>query len=72
MSSLIDTIFKVNMPRTPRTVDINAGYTPSENRRLVVHEISSFESGAIPTVRDFVMGRTLANCPASERLHAVW
>jgi len=47
----------------------------AQNRHLMIHEFSSFESGvvqAIPTVRDFVMSRTHAKCPASERLHAVW
>jgi len=73
--SLLGKTTSGNTPGALRTVDIRSGCTPSQNRHLIVHEHSSFESGAIQDieiVRDFVTDRTRANCPASERLHAIW
>ncbi|KAH9977505.1 hypothetical protein BJV74DRAFT_860737 [Russula compacta] len=80
-SSLINSIFKVDMPRKTvpenerRTVDINVGFIPPENRRLIVHECSAFQSGVgqnIQTILRFITSHTGPSCPASERLHAIW
>ena len=62
------------MPKTLKTGDINVGYAPSENPHLIVHEYPSFEPGVqnMSAVREFVIDRTRASRPASERLHAIW
>ncbi|KAI0285610.1 hypothetical protein BC826DRAFT_1189613 [Russula brevipes] len=79
-SSLIETVFKVDMPRTKAgkasgEPDINLGFRPKDNDYLVVHEYSGFEPGdtqSLQNIRDFISYRTNSNRSALERLHAVW
>ncbi|KAH8979846.1 hypothetical protein EDB92DRAFT_1902620 [Lactarius akahatsu] len=78
-SSLINTVFNVDMAAAPGSqhdnADINVGCSPANNRYLVVHEYSGFESGdaqSLQTTRDFIAYRTDADRSASERLHAIW
>ncbi|KAH9054844.1 hypothetical protein EDB87DRAFT_1417347 [Lactarius vividus] len=55
--------------------DINVGFSPGNNRYLVVHECSGFESGddqSLQTIRNFISYRTDADRSASERLHVIW
>ncbi|KAH9018730.1 hypothetical protein EDB85DRAFT_2154290 [Lactarius pseudohatsudake] len=78
-SSLINAVFNVDMAAAPGSqngnADINVGFSPANNRSLVVHEYSGFESGdaqSLQTIRDFISYRTDADRSASERLHAIW
>ncbi|KAI9456389.1 hypothetical protein BJY52DRAFT_1276672 [Lactarius psammicola] len=77
-SSLINAVFNIDMAAAPgsqRNVDINVGFSPSNNRYLVVHEYSGFGSGdaqSLQTIRDFILYHTDASRSVSERLHAIW
>ncbi|KAH9041186.1 cytochrome P450 [Lactarius hengduanensis] len=78
-SSLINAVFNVDMAAAPGSqnsnADINVGFSPANNRSLVVHEYSGFESGdaqSLQTIRDFISYRTDADRSALERLHAIW
>ena len=67
----------VKFKDTYGNVDINVALRPDNNRYLVVHEFSAFESQAedlqnLQTIRDFISYRTDSSCSPSERLHAVW
>ncbi|KAI0246859.1 hypothetical protein BJV78DRAFT_1286034 [Lactifluus subvellereus] len=60
---------------TPGNADFNVGFSHPDNSRLIVHEFPGFEPGYaqnLQTIRDFIAGRTDANLPLSERLHAIW
>ncbi|KAN0133589.1 hypothetical protein V8E53_008577 [Lactarius tabidus] len=80
-SSLIKAIFKVDVTAAPERPlgesDINFEYFPEDNRYLIVHECSGFDSRARDSqtflnIRDFISRRTDTSRSASERLHAVW
>ncbi|KAI9456398.1 hypothetical protein BJY52DRAFT_1187916 [Lactarius psammicola] len=78
-SSLINAVFNVDMAVAPGSqhgnADINVGFSPSNNRYLVVHEYIGFGSGdaqSLQTIRDFISYRTDANRSVSKRLHAIW
>ncbi|KAF8256690.1 hypothetical protein EI94DRAFT_1820906 [Lactarius quietus] len=76
-SSLIETIFKVDVKAAPERVDINAEFCPDDNRYLIVHEFSSLDFQAsnpqeLLTVWHFISRRTDASCSSSKSLHAVW
>ncbi|KAH9003545.1 hypothetical protein EDB86DRAFT_2893126 [Lactarius hatsudake] len=67
-SSLINAVFNVDMAAAPGSqhgnTDINVGFSPANNRYLVVHEYSGFESGdaqSLQTIRDFISYRTDAD-----------
>ncbi|KAI0285605.1 hypothetical protein BC826DRAFT_115306 [Russula brevipes] len=80
-SSLIKTVFKVNVPvlaalgRASGKPDVNVEYRPDDNRYLIVHECSGFEQGdaqGLQAIREFISTRTDQSRLALERLHAVW
>ncbi|KAN0136741.1 hypothetical protein V8E53_005511 [Lactarius tabidus] len=76
-SSLIKTVFKVDMTVAPEKVNIDAEFRPVDNRYLTVHEFSGLDSQAgdsedLQTIRDFISRRTDPSRAPSERLHAVW
>ncbi|KAI0246863.1 hypothetical protein BJV78DRAFT_97371 [Lactifluus subvellereus] len=74
-SSLVNSIFKVDTALIPRNADINVGFSYPDNSRLIVHEFPGFEPGYaqnLQPIREFITGRTGANLPLSERLHAIW
>ncbi|KAI0246861.1 hypothetical protein BJV78DRAFT_1286036 [Lactifluus subvellereus] len=76
-SSLMNSIFKVDMAaaQVNGNSDIRAGFCPSDNRYLKIHEYSEFEPGDsqnLQIIRNFITDRTDAHLPASERLHAIW
>ncbi|KAH9041168.1 hypothetical protein EDB84DRAFT_1474613 [Lactarius hengduanensis] len=76
-SSLINAIFNMTAATGSQhgNADINVGFSPGDNRYLIVHEHSGFESGdaqSLQTIRDFISYRTEADRSASERLHAIW
>ncbi|KAN0136278.1 hypothetical protein V8E53_005883 [Lactarius tabidus] len=68
-SSLIKTVFKVNMAAASENADINVEFRPADNRYLIVHESSDLDS---QTTRDFISRRTDAGRLPPERLHAIW
>ena len=49
-----------------------AEFRPRDNRQLIVHECSGSGPGELQAIRDFVTMYSHKNCPASERLHAIW
>ncbi|KAH9054851.1 hypothetical protein EDB87DRAFT_1417561 [Lactarius vividus] len=77
-SSLIKTIFKVDVTAAPKgEADINAEFCPGDNHYLIVHECSGLNSQAsssqdLQTIRDFITYRTDLSLSPPERLHAVW
>ncbi|KAH9018529.1 hypothetical protein EDB85DRAFT_2294479 [Lactarius pseudohatsudake] len=76
-SSLINAIFNMTAATGSQhgNADINVGFSPGDNRYLIVHEHSGFESGdaqSLQTIRNFISYRTDADRSASERLHAIW
>ncbi|KAH9018535.1 hypothetical protein EDB85DRAFT_2294485 [Lactarius pseudohatsudake] len=76
-SSLINAVFNMTAATGSQhgNADINVGFSPGDNRYLIVHEYSGFESGdaqSLQTIRDFISYRTDADRSASERLHAIW
>ncbi|KAI0245737.1 hypothetical protein BJV78DRAFT_262384 [Lactifluus subvellereus] len=74
-SSLINSIFKVDTAPTPGNADINVGFSYPDNSRLIVHECPGFEpeyAQNLQAIREFITGRTDANLPLSETLHAIW
>ncbi|KAN0136277.1 hypothetical protein V8E53_005882 [Lactarius tabidus] len=76
-SSLIKTVFKVDMAAASEKADINIEFRPADNRYLIVHECSGFDSQTrdsqdSQTIRDFISRRTDASCLPPERLHAIW
>jgi predicted GTPase len=76
-SSLVKTVFKVDMTAAPEKTNINVEFRPDDNRYLIVHEFSGLDSQArdtedLQTVRDFISRRTDPSRSPSERLHAVW
>jgi GTP-binding protein EngB required for normal cell division len=76
-SSLIKTVFKVDMAAASEKADINAEFRPADNRYLIVHECSGFDSQTrdsqdSQTIRDFISRRTDASRLPPERLHAIW
>ncbi|KAN0136731.1 hypothetical protein V8E53_005501 [Lactarius tabidus] len=68
-SSLIKTVFKVDMAAASENADINIEFRPADNRYLIVHECNDLDS---QTTRDFISRRTDANRLPPERLHAIW
>ena len=55
--------------------NINFGFCPDDNRRIIIHECSGLERGdaqGLRPVLDFIANRTDPSRPASERLHAIW
>ena len=67
----------VELKDTHGNVDINVAFHPENNRYLVVHEFSGFETQAedlqnLRSIRDFISYRTDPNCSPFEKLHAVW
>ena len=61
----------------PENADINVEFRPADNRYLIVHESSGFDSQARDsqdpqTILDFISRRTNASCLPPERLHAIW
>ncbi|KAN0136727.1 hypothetical protein V8E53_005497 [Lactarius tabidus] len=68
-SSLIKTVFKVNMAAASENADISVEFRPADNRYLIVHECSDLDS---QTTRDFISRRTDAGRLPPERLHAIW
>ena len=55
--------------------NIDFGFRPDDNGRLIVHECSGLEPGDVQGLRaimNFIANRTDSGRPASERLHAVW
>jgi len=66
----------VNMEAAPaKASNINFGFCPDDNRRIIVHEHSGLEPGDAQGIRpilDFIVNRTDPGRPASERLHAIW
>ncbi|KAN0138726.1 hypothetical protein V8E53_003714 [Lactarius tabidus] len=76
-SSLIETVFKVDVTAAPARADINFGFCPEDNRYLIVHECSGLDSQAgdsqdLQVIRDFISRRTDPSSSPSERLHAIW
>jgi hypothetical protein len=76
-SSLIKTVFKVDMTAAPEKANINVEFRPDDNRYLIAHEFSGLDSQAmdsedLQTIRDFISRRTDPSRTPSERLHAVW
>ncbi|KAN0107074.1 hypothetical protein V8E52_010519 [Russula decolorans] len=72
-SSLLKTIFKVDMSGSPINISgRTAEFRPPDNRHLIVHECSAFGPGDMQAIRDFITAHNHENCPASERLHAIW
>ncbi|KAF8489079.1 hypothetical protein F5888DRAFT_1211977 [Russula emetica] len=72
-SSLIKTIYNVDMPRAPTNVSgITAEFRPRDNRHLIVHECSASGLGEVQAIRDFITTRNHTSRQASERLHAIW
>ncbi|KAI0293728.1 hypothetical protein B0F90DRAFT_1821856 [Multifurca ochricompacta] len=78
-SSLISSVFKVDMAAAPKRLAGDAGisleFRPRDNLHLIVHEYSGFESGDVQNlkvIRDFITDRTNASLSSSERLHAIW
>ncbi|KAF8267151.1 hypothetical protein EI94DRAFT_1802156 [Lactarius quietus] len=76
-TSLVKTIFKVDISAAPEKADINVEFRPEDNRYLTVHEFSGLDSqardsGDLQIIQDFISRRTDPNRTPSERLHAVW
>jgi len=72
-SSLIKTVFKVDMSGSPINISgRTAEFRPPDNRHLTVHECSASGPGEMQAIRDFITTRNHESCPASERLHAIW
>ncbi|KAF8266800.1 hypothetical protein EI94DRAFT_134062 [Lactarius quietus] len=76
-SSLIKTVFKVDVKAAPERANINFEFRPDDNRYLIVHEFSGLYSQAVDsqdlqTIRDFILLRTDPKCSPTERLHAIW
>ncbi|KAN0137937.1 hypothetical protein V8E53_004421 [Lactarius tabidus] len=76
-SSLIKTVFKVDVTAAPENPSISAEFRPDDNRYLIVHEFSGLysqtsDSPDLKIIRDFVSRRTDPTCLPSERLHVIW
>ena len=52
--------------------NINFGFCPDDNRRLIVHECSGLDAQGLQPILNFIANRTDPNRPASERLYAIW
>ncbi|KAI0276096.1 hypothetical protein BGY98DRAFT_736516 [Russula aff. rugulosa BPL654] len=72
-SSLIRTIFKADMSRSPINVSgRTAEFRPLDNPHLIVHECLASGPGEMQAIRDFITTRNHKSRPDSERLHVVW
>ncbi|KAN0127123.1 hypothetical protein V8E53_015061 [Lactarius tabidus] len=76
-SSLMKTVFKVDMAAASENADINVEFRPADNCYLIVHECSGLDpqtgdSQDLQTIRDFISHRTDASRLPPERLHAIW
>jgi len=58
----------------PGEADINHGFTPDQNKRLVLHDSRGFEPGEVDNFRlveQFIEDRS-KEPHIKDRLHAVW
>ena len=74
--SMYSTWLRLENKASPaKASNINFGFCPDDNRRLIVHEYSGLEPGDVHSSRailDFIANRTDPSRPAAERLHAIW
>lgn len=72
-SSLIKAIFKVDLSGSPINIYRKiAEFCPRDNDHVMVYECSASGSEEMQVIQAFISAHNHEDCPASERLHAIW